>query len=132
MTKYYIDTCIWRDYVENRKDRFRPLGEWAHRMLNQFLVNDDTIICSEMVIRELEVYFDIAYIKNIFSPYKKIIRTIKIDDIIMFEAKRFRNTLSKGDAIHAAIAKHTGAILITRDKHFESIGIEAKKPEELI
>ena len=29
MARYYVDTAIFRDYCENRVDRFRPLGEWA-------------------------------------------------------------------------------------------------------
>ena len=31
--KYYLDTCIWRDYFENRSDKFRPLGDWAFSLI---------------------------------------------------------------------------------------------------
>lgn len=38
--KYYLDACIWRDYFENREDRFRPLGEWAFRLVNYHYINE--------------------------------------------------------------------------------------------
>ena len=33
--RFYLDTCIWRDYYENRSDNFRPLGEWALFLINK-------------------------------------------------------------------------------------------------
>ena len=35
--KYYLDTSIWRDYYENRSDKFRPWGEWALILINKIL-----------------------------------------------------------------------------------------------
>jgi hypothetical protein len=37
MQRYYLDTCIWVDYLENRQDRFRPLGDWALRLIKQIV-----------------------------------------------------------------------------------------------
>ena len=132
MARYYIDTCIWRDYFENRVDRFRPLGEWAHRMLNQSLENKDTILCSEMVKLELEEYFKEEDIKRIFEPYSNIIAEIEIDPDIMSIARGLRKELSHGDSIHAAVAIAHSAVLVTRDRHFETVGIVVKRPEELL
>ena len=29
MKKFYVDTCIWLDFLEDRKDGLKPLGEFA-------------------------------------------------------------------------------------------------------
>ena len=33
MKRYYFDTCIWRDYFEDRKDKFRALGDLAFYLI---------------------------------------------------------------------------------------------------
>jgi len=132
MAKYYIDTCIWRDYFENRSDRFRPLGEWAHGFLNKALKNKDIIITSKMVRLELLDYFKEVDVERIFESYEKLIVDIEIDKGIMSVAKEFRRSLSHGDAIHAAIAKKHCAVFITRDKHFDNVPIDVKRPEDLL
>ena len=38
--KYYIDSNIWRDYFENRSDRFRPLGDWALMFFKEIIINE--------------------------------------------------------------------------------------------
>lgn len=54
MGKYYFDTCIWRDYFENRSDRFRPLGDWALDLINQVIQNDGFILYSDFIILEMQ------------------------------------------------------------------------------
>lgn len=44
--RYYLDTSIWRDYFENRTDRFRPLGEWAFLFIKKAVQNSDLILYS--------------------------------------------------------------------------------------
>jgi hypothetical protein len=50
--KYYIDTCIWRDYFENRNDKYRPLGEWAFRFIKKIINEDSLILFSDLVLEE--------------------------------------------------------------------------------
>lgn len=52
--KYYLDTCIWIDYWENRTDNLRPIGEFAFKFLNS-LEDDDIIYYSDFTIRELKL-----------------------------------------------------------------------------
>ncbi|MBU1321694.1 MAG: PIN domain-containing protein [Nanoarchaeota archaeon] len=53
MTKYYLDTCIWIDYFEDRKDNFRPLGDWAFRLIKKIITDENVIIISDLVWFEL-------------------------------------------------------------------------------
>ena len=130
--KFYIDTCIWRDYFEDRKDKFRPLGEWAFHLIKYAIKNNISILYSDLIIRELKDNEElIAYITTGEDSFLKI-------DISEFQAKEAHN-LSKRlkipfqDVLHAILARDNEAILITRDKHFEMLDIvEVKKPEDLI
>ena len=56
MKKYYLDACIWRDYFENRSDNFRPLGEWAFRLIKKIIDEGGLFVISDHLINELERY----------------------------------------------------------------------------
>ncbi len=49
--RFYIDTCIWRDYYENRSDNLKPLGEWALQFLKNAVNNDDLILYSDLTVK---------------------------------------------------------------------------------
>ena len=51
---YYLDACIWIDYLEDRRDKFRPLGEWACRLINQILDSDDYFMLTDILFDELK------------------------------------------------------------------------------
>ena len=51
--RYYLDSCIWRDYFENRSDRFRPLGDWALALIKKIIAEGDFIVYSDVVEDEL-------------------------------------------------------------------------------
>ena len=48
--KYYLDTCIWRDYFENREDKYRPLGEWEFRLIKKIIAEELEILFSDLII----------------------------------------------------------------------------------
>jgi len=135
--KYYLDTCIWRDYFENRSDNLRPLGDWAHTLIKKIRLESGLIIYSDLVEEELFTEFDEAEVKKIISivPEENIIR-------INSSKKQFDEALSlkkrQGvpvkDALHAILARDNGAIFVTRDKHLNVLADKFKinKPEELI
>ena len=120
MNKYYFDSCIWRDYFENRSDKFRPL-----------------IIYSDIVEEELNVGFSKEEVKNIISvvPKENIIK-INVSKEQLREAIQVSKELNipTKDALHAIVARNNNAILVTRDKHFYELQnqVEIKKPEDLI
>ena len=136
--KYYVDTLIWRDYYENRRDRFKPLGEWAFQFFKKAIKEESLIFCSDFVEHELLKDYDEEKIKNMLNIIEDIHLLIRID----IKAEQFKEAagLCKerkvpfGDALHAIVARDLGAIVITRDHHFEELQDIAisKKPEDLL
>ena len=136
--RFYIDTSIWRDYYENRSDKFRPLGDWALRFINKVLENGDYILYSNFVIEELKVKYCEEEINKILEIVSKRNLLLKVD-ISGFQAKEAaviskQRNVAFGDGLHAILARDNNAIMITRDKHFLELTdiSEVKKPEELI
>jgi len=138
MKKYYIDTLTWRDYYENRKDRFRPLGEWALRFFKKAMEEKSLIFYSDFVEDELKRDYDKEQITDMLS----VIDAVDILNKVEASPKQFKEAalLSKernvpfGDALHALIAREVGAVVITRDHHYEELQdiAPSKKPEQLI
>jgi predicted nucleic acid-binding protein len=136
MLRFYIDTCIWRDYYENRVDRFRPLGEWAFRLLQHISDRGNALILSDVVIKELRRYYTAAQINTLLDAFVEQIIVVSTGSPIVREANILmkQRKVSMGDALHALLARRSGAILVTRDTHFLQLTdiVEVKKPEELL
>jgi predicted nucleic acid-binding protein len=138
MAKYYLDACIWKDYYENRSDKYRPLGEWALMLINKILEERGIILVSDFLVdeleneynlREIEKIFRIAFEQNLLERVSTSVFQWKLAVQIADERKVYR-----GDALHAILARDCGAILVTRDRHFEKLKdiVKVVKPEELI
>lgn len=136
--KYFVDTLVWRDYYENRNDRFRPLGEWALAFFKKVLEEENIIIYSDVVERELGEKYDAEAISDIFSVINKncLLQKIEVQSNQVKEAAKLSKErhLPFGDAIHAVVARDNRAIMITRDHHFEEMQdvVISKKPEDLL
>ncbi|MBU2638715.1 MAG: PIN domain-containing protein [Nanoarchaeota archaeon] len=136
--RYYLDTSIWRDFYENRKDRFRPLGEWAFELFKKIIREKSAVLYSEATFKELRDYFSIDEIKRIFSIVagKGLLEKVEISQ----EQKRGAGNLCNirnipfNDCLHAVLARDNSAIMVARDHHFELLAdiTESKKPEELL
>ncbi len=135
--KYYLDACIWKDYFENRSDKFRPLGDWALGLINKIIKEDGLFIFSDHLLKELENYYSKEELTKFFEliPEQLIMRleTTEKQAKEAFELKKGLN-LPFGDALHAILARDNDAILVSRDKHFYELTKEVKvnRPEELI
>jgi predicted nucleic acid-binding protein len=137
MTRYYLDACIWRDYFENRSDKFRPLGEWALALIKKIIHEEGIILYSDLIEDELKVTYSETEIKSLLSivPKEILIKIIsspkQLKEAVLY-SKKFN--IPKKDALHAILASENNAILVTRDKHFYEIWKELviKKPEDLI
>ena len=137
MVRYYLDTCIWRDYFENRSDRFRPLGEWALMLIKKIIEENNIIFYSEFIIEELQEAYTLKEIENIFSiATNDVLIKIEVCGEQLKEAVILskRCQIPRKDALHAILAKDNNAILVTRDKHFYELEkeISVKKPEDLL
>jgi len=138
MAKYYVDTSIWRDLHENRRDNLRPLGEWAFEMFRMIRINKDTVLYSDSVMEELLRYYTQAEANDILhiSADYEILQRINTTDEQIKEAVVLSRTLKipSGDCLHAVLARDAKAVMVTRDAHFEQLRFiaDVKKPEELI
>lgn len=135
-TKYYIDTAIWRDLHENRKDKNKPLGELAFELFRKIRANKEKILYSDFVVKELSSAYDKQTIKKLFKKVSKLIEKAKISEEHVTEAEALCKELNipLGDAIHGILARDNKAIMVTRDRHFKKLSnkIDVKKPEDLI
>ena len=135
--KYYVDTCIWRDFHENRSDRFRPLGEWAFQFFRMIKKTRSKVLYSSLILKELSIVFDKKTILEILSIVndENLLEKVKINREQYGEAARLNRDrkLPFVDLLHAILARDNNAILVTRDKHFQQFDdIEIRKPEDLI
>ena len=65
--KYYVDTAIWRDIHENRKDKNKQLGELAFESFKKIRTNKEKIIYSDFVVEELSHAYDKQTINKLFK-----------------------------------------------------------------
>ncbi len=134
---YYFDTAIWVDFLNDRKGYNKePLGEYAYKLILKIIKNNNTILISDVLLKELKTIYTEEEIKNMTNILKNSIKIIKVKPGQIKEAKQIHKKIKipLGDILHAIIARDNEAILITRDKHFEKIKSikEYYKPEELI
>lgn len=134
MMDFYIDTSIWIDLLEDRKDyNGKPLGEYALKLFSM-IKEKHTIILSDAIYKELNKYYANEEIKGLFLAVNT--RKIFSTENQMNEAKRLANErkIPKGDCLHAILARDTQSILVTRDKHFKLLEDIQRhhKPEDII
>ena len=132
--KFYLDTNIWIDYFENRSDGLRPLGEFAFQFLKKVVETNSVIYYSDLVKTELNKVLTKKVIDPKFNDIPNLVY-VEFTKEDYFFAKKIVSSFNIHftDAFHAAIASRLGAVLITRDKHFDYLDfIEVKKPEEVL
>jgi hypothetical protein len=128
---YYVDSCIWIDYFENRTDGLKPLGEFAFQFFKKCLKNNDKILFSEMIVFELknkgldffEILGQFCFILEEVFPSKTDLEKIKSLSV--------EKQIPFGDAFHYILSKTNNAVLVSRDNHLLYFN-ETKLPEELI
>jgi len=127
---YYVDSSIWRDYFENRSDRFRPLGEWAFEFFKNLNKDEDLVVLSDFLIDELVDFGPkvIPFLKDMKIQHV----IIKVSDSQLNEAESITKVHFE-DAVHAVLARDNSCILVSRDRHFLETTdmVETYKPEDL-
>ncbi|PIU21260.1 MAG: hypothetical protein COT15_03235 [Candidatus Diapherotrites archaeon CG08_land_8_20_14_0_20_34_12] len=112
------------------------MGEFAFRFLKECQKRKDIVFVSDIVKKELLKYFSIELVNEIFSSFKDIIVEIMHAEVHVSEAYSFWIRSNKkypsSDILHSIIARDNKTLLVSRDKHFQEIGIvECKLPEEI-
>jgi predicted nucleic acid-binding protein len=136
--RFYLDSSIWRDYFEDRRDNIRPLGEFAFQFLKKCTETGAEILVSDTVVLELEARLSKERVKEIFSSFREIIRKVAASAEQISEAreewKKRNKQLPFKDVLHAIIARNNNAVLVARDRHFFDLLasiVEVEKPEDI-
>ena len=134
-SRYYLDTAIWRDLHDNRKDKSKNLGELAFELFGRIRSNKEKIVYSDFVVEELSRAYDEQTISKLFKNVSALLEKVEISEKQMKEAAVLSKELNIpfGNALHGVLARDNNAIMVTRDKHFKKLKdkIVVKKPEEL-
>ena len=135
-SKYYLDTAIWRDLHENRKDKSKNLGELAFEAIKKIRINKEKILYSNFVFEELSHAYDKQTINKLFKDVSELLEKVEINERQIKEAADLSKKLNIpfGDAVHGVLARDNNAVMVTRDRHFRKLKdqITIKKPEDLI
>jgi len=136
MKKFYLDTAIWRDYFEDRNDGLRPLGEFAFQFLKNCDKKGYTVLYSGLVVQELKSAYSKERITELFSSFKHFLVKVSISNEQLLEARKISISTDGThlkDIIHSILAKDNGAVMITRDRHFDVLAniVEVSKPEDV-
>jgi predicted nucleic acid-binding protein len=139
MTLIYLDSNIYLDYWEDRRDTLKPLGEFAYSLLKRAVECEFTIIISDLVLAELGKVLGDEEITEVFSSLKESskLRTAHVRNSDVEEARSLKRRYAAPlpDLIHFVFAVRNNAeLLITRDAHFTMLPqdrIKIRKPEEI-
>jgi len=121
--KYLFDTCIWRDFYENRFSKTgNPLGEYATNAFMKILKKDNKILFSEALIRELHKDYNKSEINDMLNLLfiSSILIKIEITKEEYLEAKELseKRKLPFVDCLNAVQARNHNATVISQDEHF--------------
>ncbi len=135
--RYLVDTCIWIDLYEDRVGyNGEPLGEYAWQFVKKIKAADDRVVVTNFGLKELERRCTLEQINGLFAMLRIPIDTVSVDKKQWNEASLLsqERNLSRGDAIHAIVARDNALTLVTRDNHFKLLTDISifYKPEELI
>ncbi len=134
--RFYLDTAIWRDYFEDRADGIRPLGEFAFQLLKNCEKRGLGILYSSLVVQELEAHYSKERAAQVFSPFRHFLVEVPISNGQISQAQKISASVAGThvkDALHAILARDNGAIMVTRDRHFDALAgfVEVAKPEHI-
>ncbi|MFH2028959.1 MAG: hypothetical protein ABIJ08_07490 [Nanoarchaeota archaeon] len=121
--KYYlIDTCIWRDFYENRTSKIgRPLGSYASHLFQTILKNKDKVYYSDSLVWELKKRYSEEEIKDLLNVLflTKTLIKIEIKNEEHLEAKKLaqERNIPYVDCLNAIHARNYSAILVSQDPH---------------
>jgi len=118
---FYFDTSIWIDIYDKRGEN----GEFAKKLLEKLISEDDVILYSDVVIVELKGLgfsdYEINQMMSIAKPDN--LQRIHSTKTQLQEAKRIaaQRDIPLRDVLHAILARDHEALMITRDRDFDKL-----------
>lgn len=137
--KIYLDTCVYIDYLEDRKDNIRPLGELVHQLIKRAISCEFDIVTSDWVLDEIERYRSKEVFIELLHKLKKMnkITFVYKNKELEEEAKNLttHQQIHYSDALHVVLAKAADAVyIVTRNvKDFPADynGLKTVLPEDI-
>jgi predicted nucleic acid-binding protein len=131
--KYLIDTCIWRDFYEERFSKSgRPLAKYATDLFMKIIKNRDTILFSESLVWELKKDYEEDEINDMLNLLfvNKILIRIDITKEEHLEAKKLakERNIPYVDCLNAIQARNHRAIMVSQDDHYSQSLSDVTKP----
>lgn len=132
---YLIDTCIWRDFYENRFSKTgRPFGKYAMDLFMKILKKKDRICFSETLTRELRKDYDEKDINDMLNILflSKVLVKIEIKREEHLEAKKLaqERNVPYVDCLNAIHARNYKAVMVSQDPHYFKDLTDITKPEK--
>lgn len=123
----YLDSNIYLDYFENRRDILRPLGEFAFRLLKRTMNCEFEILVSSHIIDEVEKQGYLTDLNYLFAELELLNKLYRVQ-VSQSDCKRVKQLASERqshteDILHAVLAEKGGAdFLVTRNtKDFQEL-----------
>lgn len=121
--KYWFDTCLWRDFYEDRTSKSgNPLGKYAADLFMKILQNKDNILFSESLIWELKKDYGEKEVNDMlhFLLVNNILVTVKITKEEYIESRKLAQVknIPFVDCLNAVQARNHNAIMVSQDMHF--------------
>jgi len=137
--KYIIDSCIWRDFYEDRVSRSgRPLGKYAFDLFVKIFSRHDAILFSEALTGELARYYPEEKVIEMLNLVMHIgtLTRIDITEKEHTESRELsvKRKIPRVDCLNAVHARNHGALLVSQDRHIiHELSDIAKsiRPEEI-
>jgi len=114
------------------------LGNYAYKLIIKMLRNNDIILFSDLIVRELKAHYAEKEINDFFALVSAagILKRVNVLYNDCQNAKLISNikNLPVNDVIHAILAVRNHAILVSQDKHMQKLKdvAQVKRPEEVI
>ena len=123
MKKYFVDTCVWRDFYEDRQSTDKSkIGSHASKFIKNILDKRHTILINKYILYELKNKYTDEEINELlmFFKYLNILENVEISNSEYNETKIIskNKNLPIVDCIIAIQSRNYDAIVITRDNHF--------------
>ena len=135
--RYYFDTSIWLDFIEERNEPNLPKSDLANELIHKIVNEANIIIYSNAILDELvKLGYSEQEVNTMLYELKNYLLFLEFTDKQFGKAKdlSIKRDVPLLDALHAFIARDNKCILVTRDAHFKKLLdiIKTHKPEELI